>query len=166
MNAEKMRRLREAAVSYEEPLCRSLTNRGVPAHRNTNIATQRTQGDVLFTMTDGSRRSFEVQVSKKHTSFSYTAHKVLEYVGPGEPEHAYVMLACLQSKQDPTGMLFFMCSAKELHRYLKDNEVRCLSDDGRYYVISPGDVIAFDGPVAFGDSIEEVVQEFLTSGKL
>jgi len=162
MDAGKFRRLRNAILTDENPIIDSFREMGVAAKRNTNIATQRSCGDVVLTFTDSTLRSVESQVAT-YTNFSYTKHKIKEYIGPGKPEHAYVMLGC---KKDTSGteMFYLMCQAQFLHLYLEENITSLLSPDGKYFIIPPGNLIDLGGCVACGDSIKEVVQEFCRGG--
>ena len=160
MNADKFRRLRSAALNDENPMVKAFNDHGVSAKKNTNIATQRSHGDVLLTI-DSTPRSVESQVAT-YANFSYALHKVKEYVGPGLPEHAYVMLGC-KREQNSKEMFYLFCQAVALHRYIKDNSTSLLSPDQKYYIIPPGNLADLPGDIGIGDNIQTAVKDFLDS---
>lgn len=156
MDAAKFKRLRTAAIQDELPLVAALKSLGLDAKKNSDVKKQRSWGDVLFTLEDA-KRSFESQVAGKK-NFSYAKHKATEYVGPGEYEHAYVMLGCVGDKEDQH--FYVMCQAKHLHEFLERNKDKMLRED-KYFIIPPGELSDLEGHVAAGDTIEEVTKEFI-----
>ena len=161
MDPDKFKRMKKAAQEQEDPVCKVFIDRGVPAIRNSDKALQRKYGDVLLTFTDGSKRSIECQATDKYTNFSYALHKPIEYVGQGLAQHAYSMLECLQERGKPEKFIIIV-QAAHLHKLILMDKEKFLSKDGKFYVISPGDLTTLEGITAVGSTLEEVVDQFLS----
>jgi hypothetical protein len=155
--------VRHARISYEKPVadelerlgCKALVTEGTPKQN-------RETGDVLFcppgypSPIASFTYTIEIQVSEKHTNFSYTANKITKYKGFGRPERRFVMLGCLDG---PTDKLFVIVKADELH----DDLVKHLSPvNGEYYVIFPSRLSTYK-ELYIGRSPEEAARKMVES---
>lgn len=156
----KVERLRTAAENDERPLVKVLKDLGYQARKNDVASKNREIGDVIFKSLkdDSLEMSFEVQVSVKHSRFSYKKEKVTRYVGPSGIDKAFVMLGC--KSKDGTAMLYVMAEAKYLNEFIKAGEGAV--DKGDYYVFSPENLGAqLKGRFAIDLTIEDVAKKFI-----
>jgi len=157
---DKIRRIELARTDDENPLVESLkkiTKQKAWVNAAKTGTENQAGGDVKMREKKNPwTHSFEMQVTRTYTNFSYGKAKVTRFVGEdGGP--CWVILGCLD--EDKKSMFYILTGNVTLAEILKEDGPYVKLMDDKYYIIKPEAFIHTEKKW-MGNSLDEVVAEW------